>query len=78
MIIKKLDNGITVIGDYMPHAKSAAIGFFVKAGSVDEDSSNYGISHMISLRHLTFLVLILMLSLLRSILAIMVSSCLKM
>lgn len=52
MIIKKLDNGITVIGDYMPHAKSAAIGFFVKAGSVDEDSSNYGISHIIE--HMMF------------------------
>lgn len=52
MIVEKLNTGITFIADKVPSAKSACIGFFVKAGSVDEDSSNYGISHIIE--HMMF------------------------
>ncbi len=43
MNISKLKNGVTVIMDEVPSSNTACIGFFVKAGSIDEDESNYGI-----------------------------------
>ena len=52
MNINKLKNGITMITDEVPSANTACIGFFVKAGSVDEDATNYGISHIIE--HMMF------------------------
>lgn len=52
MNISKLKNGITLITDEVPASNTACIGFFVKAGSVDEDATNYGISHIIE--HMMF------------------------
>lgn len=52
MNVTKLKNGITVITDQVPSANSACIGFFVKAGAIDEDETNYGISHIIE--HMMF------------------------
>ncbi|MHC5113143.1 MAG: M16 family metallopeptidase [Planctomycetota bacterium] len=47
-----LPNGLTVIGEIAPSAHSAAIGFFVKTGARDEQSSLMGVSHF--LEHMMF------------------------
>lgn len=38
--IEKLSNGITVVMETMPYLKSAAIGVWVRVGSVNEDENN--------------------------------------
>ena len=52
MNIKTLSNGVKVVFDEIESANSACVGFFIKAGSVDEDDSNRGISHIIE--HMMF------------------------
>ena len=47
----KLSNGITVVTEYLPHVASVAMGVWIKAGAVDENS-NSGISHFIE--HMMF------------------------
>ncbi len=49
---KQLENGLTIIGEYNPSAKSAAVGFFVKTGSRDETTQINGVSHF--LEHMLF------------------------
>lgn len=48
----ELENGLKIIGEANDTAKSAAIGFFVKAGARDEDDSVSGVSHF--LEHMMF------------------------
>lgn len=48
----KLDNGLNVIGEISPSARSAAIGFFVRTGSRDETPEVSGVSHF--LEHMIF------------------------
>ena len=48
----KLTNGIRVVMEEIPFLQSVSIGIWVKAGSVDEDKDNYGISHFIE--HMLF------------------------
>src|SRR5438034_8314553 len=48
----KLANGLTVIGETSPAAKSAAVGFFVRTGSRDEKPEVSGVSHF--LEHMVF------------------------
>ncbi len=50
--IRTLSNGVRIVFDKIDSANSACVGFFIKAGSVDEDSSNRGISHIIE--HMMF------------------------
>ena len=54
MSIKKsvLKNGITVITQEIPHAKSASLGFWVRVGSRDESPKQAGVSHFIE--HMLF------------------------
>jgi predicted Zn-dependent peptidase len=53
MIIKNtLDNGIRIVMEKIPSVKSVSIGIWVKAGSVDENKENSGISHLIE--HMMF------------------------
>lgn len=47
-----LDNGLTVIAEPNPEAKSTALGYFVRTGSRDETTEISGISHF--LEHMTF------------------------
>jgi predicted Zn-dependent peptidase len=47
-----LPNGLTVIGETSPAAKSAAVGFFVRTGSRDETPEVSGVSHF--LEHMVF------------------------
>lgn len=47
-----LPNGLTIIGETSPSARSAAIGFFVRTGSRDETTSESGVSHF--LEHMVF------------------------
>ena len=47
-----LSNGLTVIGEISPSARSAAVGFFVKTGSRDETPAESGVSHF--LEHMVF------------------------
>jgi len=49
---KELSNGLTLIGELKPAAKSAAVGFFVKTGSRDEGQQINGVSHF--LEHMVF------------------------
>jgi predicted Zn-dependent peptidase len=49
---KKLANGLVIIGEVNNLAKSAAVGFFVKAGSRDESEQINGVSHF--LEHMLF------------------------
>jgi predicted Zn-dependent peptidase len=48
----KLSNGLTVIGETSPAAKSASVGFFVRTGSRDETPDVAGVSHF--LEHMVF------------------------
>ena len=50
--IKKLDGGFRMVSEYLPHVQSAALGIWVKAGSVDESKKEEGISHLIE--HMLF------------------------
>ena len=47
-----LDNGITILTDYMPHAYSVAIGVWMPRGSRHEAKDEYGLSHFYE--HLVF------------------------
>ncbi|MGP1308969.1 MAG: M16 family metallopeptidase [Phycisphaerales bacterium] len=47
-----LPNGLTVIGEVVPHAHSSAVGFFVRAGARDEAPGLMGVSHF--LEHMMF------------------------
>jgi predicted Zn-dependent peptidase len=49
---KKLANGLVLIGEVNPSAKSAAVGFFVRTGSRDETAQISGVSHF--LEHMLF------------------------
>jgi predicted Zn-dependent peptidase len=53
-IVKKtiLDNGITILTDYMPHAYSVAFGVWVPRGSRHEAKDEFGLSHFYE--HLVF------------------------
>ncbi|HOT72574.1 MAG TPA: pitrilysin family protein [Anaerohalosphaeraceae bacterium] len=48
----QLKNGLTIIGEVSPTAQSAAVGFFVRTGSRDENSQISGVSHF--LEHMLF------------------------
>lgn len=48
----KLANGLTVIGESSPSARSVALGFFVRTGSRDETAAESGVSHF--LEHMMF------------------------
>jgi predicted Zn-dependent peptidase len=47
-----LPNGLTVIGETSPSARSTAIGFFVRTGARDETAVESGVSHF--LEHMVF------------------------
>lgn len=47
-----LENGLRVVAEVNPEAKSTAIGYFVKTGSRDETPAESGLSHF--LEHMTF------------------------
>ena len=47
-----LPNGITILAECSPHAVSAALGYFVEAGSRDETPEIAGVSHF--LEHMAF------------------------
>ena len=47
-----LPNGLTIVGEISPSARSAAVGFFVKTGSRDETLAESGVSHY--LEHMVF------------------------
>ena len=47
-----LDSGVRVVTEAMPSVRSIALGFWVRAGSRDEDPAHAGISHF--LEHLLF------------------------
>lgn len=49
---KQLSNGLNIIGEVNPAAKSAAVGFFVRTGSRDETEQINGVSHY--LEHMLF------------------------
>lgn len=50
--ITRLDNGLTVITDRMPHLRSAALGVWVRTGSRAETAEQNGITHL--LEHMAF------------------------
>jgi predicted Zn-dependent peptidase len=47
-----MDNGLTVVAEPIPHVRSVAVGFWILAGSRDEQPHEQGISHL--LEHLLF------------------------
>src|SRR5437660_1238367 len=47
-----LPNGLTIIGETSPSARSAAVGFFVRTGSRDETPEVSGVTHF--LEHMVF------------------------
>jgi predicted Zn-dependent peptidase len=49
---KTLSNGLVLIGEVNPPAKSAAVGYFVRTGSRDETAEVNGVSHF--LEHMLF------------------------
>jgi predicted Zn-dependent peptidase len=50
--ITELENGIKVISEYIPHFRSISLGFWIRAGSRNEDRDINGITHLIE--HLIF------------------------
>ena len=52
MLVYKLNNGIRVAMENLPHLRSVSIGFWVGAGCFAENESNSGISHFIE--HMLF------------------------
>jgi predicted Zn-dependent peptidase len=50
--LTKLNNGLTVVTDPMPHLESASIGVWVNAGARNEKREENGLSHM--LEHMAF------------------------
>jgi len=50
--ISKLENGLTVVTDNMPHLESATLGIWIKAGSRNETDHQHGIAHL--LEHMAF------------------------
>lgn len=50
--ISKLDNGLTVVTNSMPHLESAALGVWIKSGSRNETQGQHGIAHL--LEHMAF------------------------
>jgi predicted Zn-dependent peptidase len=48
----QLENGLTIIGEYSPQARSLAAGFFVRTGARDETPEINGVSHF--LEHMMF------------------------
>lgn len=48
----RLPNGLTIIGETSPSARSVAIGFFVRTGARDETAPESGVSHF--LEHMMF------------------------
>ncbi|MEM9329863.1 MAG: pitrilysin family protein [Pseudomonadota bacterium] len=50
--VSKLNNGMTVVTESMPHLESAALGVWVKAGSRNERENQHGIAHL--LEHMAF------------------------
>ena len=48
----RLDNGVTVVTETMPHLESVALGVWVKSGSRDETAAEHGIAHV--LEHMAF------------------------
>lgn len=49
---QKLPNGLQLIGETIPSARSVGVGFFVKTGSRDETTGESGVSHF--LEHMMF------------------------
>jgi predicted Zn-dependent peptidase len=49
---QRLPNGLTIVGETSPSARSVAIGFFVRTGSRDESLAESGVSHF--LEHMVF------------------------
>src|SRR5881275_69461 len=47
-----LDNGLQIIGETSPSARSVALGFFVRTGARDESSDVSGVTHF--LEHMVF------------------------
>src|SRR5437870_6074287 len=47
-----LSNGLTIVGEISPSARSVAVGFFVKTGARDETAAESGVSHF--LEHMVF------------------------
>ncbi|WP_068080914.1 M16 family metallopeptidase [Polycladidibacter stylochi] len=50
--VTRLDNGMTIVTDNMPHLKTAALGVWVGAGSQSEKASENGLTHL--LEHMAF------------------------
>ncbi|MDF1608561.1 pitrilysin family protein [Hoeflea sp. YIM 152468] len=48
----RLNNGVTVVTETMPHLESVALGVWVKSGSRDETAEEHGIAHL--LEHMAF------------------------
>ncbi|WP_132035380.1 M16 family metallopeptidase [Aquabacter spiritensis] len=48
----RLDNGVTVISEAMPHLGTASLGIWIGAGARDEAEDEHGISHL--LEHMAF------------------------
>lgn len=48
----RLENGLTVLTDTMPHLKTAALGVWVKTGARSEDAVENGLTHL--LEHMAF------------------------
>jgi predicted Zn-dependent peptidase len=50
--VTRLDTGLTIVTDDMPHLQTASLGVWVGAGSRDEKPDEHGISHL--LEHMAF------------------------
>lgn len=50
--VRRLDNGLTVTSERLPHLRSAAVGVWVRTGSANETAEQAGICHFIE--HLLF------------------------
>ena len=50
--VTRLQNGLTVVSETMPHLESAALGVWVRAGARNESREEHGVAHL--LEHMAF------------------------
>ncbi|MGB6087604.1 insulinase family protein, partial [Parvibaculum sp.] len=50
--VTRLENGLTIVTDSMPHLQTASVGVWVNTGARHETAREHGVSHM--LEHMAF------------------------
>jgi predicted Zn-dependent peptidase len=50
--VTRLESGLTVVTDHMPHLETASVGVWVDTGALNERADQHGVTHL--LEHMAF------------------------